>query len=581
MNNATVDPASLRRWNVGRDVTAAALLLLALVLPWNVHFGVGVPDSPSWLFDVLVAVTVLSWVAHAHTYLGQRGQRAAHQPVGNTVRAALNGPYLLVVAAFVGFAVIEVIRDGGSGDIPAGVGPGLLAGLAGALLAAQPTLLGQDVDTVRLSRWFAAARVSGLVGMGLAVAAVIFNLYWRTHLVLPDIADPDKGKRSVAVIATAVVYGAVPLVVVVSGLRWLTTKTRPAQLATVALGVSVVLGTALVWLIGVGRDIDAFHGIAQSTSTASVGFEAYLVWVGAAAIYAPLALRQAFTRPLAKADWQNAARKCLALAAIWCAGAALLRIFDLVSAISLNLPYSPYDSMALLGFDVIAAVAAVWIRLNLTSAVLHPAVIAAGSGLLFVLALCRIAVGVGLAPRILYTAMPDGFDGTVYGNNLAQQITSTFDVVICWLVLAVVIFVVVPHISRLSKVRSAVSATAVPDELAPETTTYLPAGAPTPSPADISDDTTTHFATASTDVWNRNAEVPTIASALPKIARPGQTAAIQQISDRPSQAGSTQSLPRIARVLEESTQRFGAGTTYTGTGRKDDSVATREDERRA
>ena len=49
-----------RRWNLVRDVTAGVLLVVALFLPWNLYFGVGIPDSRTALFAVLGAVTLLS-----------------------------------------------------------------------------------------------------------------------------------------------------------------------------------------------------------------------------------------------------------------------------------------------------------------------------------------------------------------------------------------------------------------------------------------------------------------------------------------------------------------------------------------
>ena len=63
-----------------------------------------------------------------------------------------------------------------------------------------------------------------------------------------------------------------------------------------------------------------------------------------------------------------------------------------------------------------------------------PTVIAAFSGVLFVFTVANLAIGVVLAPRYAEPS-PDA----VYGNNLAQQITSTFDVVICLLSLTVLI----------------------------------------------------------------------------------------------------------------------------------------------
>jgi hypothetical protein len=63
-----------------------------------------------------------------------------------------------------------------------------------------------------------------------------------------------------------------------------------------------------------------------------------------------------------------------------------------------------------------------------------PTVIAAFSGVLFVFTVANLAIGVALAPRYAEPS-PDA----VYGNNLAQQITSTFDVVICALSFTVLI----------------------------------------------------------------------------------------------------------------------------------------------
>jgi hypothetical protein len=36
---------STRRWNIGRDAAGGVLLLLALALPWNLYFGMGIPNS--------------------------------------------------------------------------------------------------------------------------------------------------------------------------------------------------------------------------------------------------------------------------------------------------------------------------------------------------------------------------------------------------------------------------------------------------------------------------------------------------------------------------------------------------------
>jgi hypothetical protein len=53
---------------------------------------------------------------------------------------------------------------------------------------------------------------------------------------------------------------------------------------------------------------------------------------------------------------------------------------------------------------------------------------------LFVFTIANLAIGVALAPR--YAQPPPD---AIYGNNLAQQITSTFDVVVCALSLVVLV----------------------------------------------------------------------------------------------------------------------------------------------
>jgi len=57
------------RTNVVRDGVAVALLVLALLLPWNLDFGLGVPNSNGLFFVLVVFVTLLA-VAAALAPLG-------------------------------------------------------------------------------------------------------------------------------------------------------------------------------------------------------------------------------------------------------------------------------------------------------------------------------------------------------------------------------------------------------------------------------------------------------------------------------------------------------------------------------
>jgi hypothetical protein len=61
-------------------------------------------------------------------------------------------------------------------------------------------------------------------------------------------------------------------------------------------------------------------------------------------------------------------------------------------------------------------------------------VLAAFSAALFAFTVANLAIGVALAPRYA-EASPDA----PYGNNLAQQITSTFDVVVCLVSLTILV----------------------------------------------------------------------------------------------------------------------------------------------
>ena len=536
------------RWNAGRDVVAAVLLAVAVLLPWNLWFGLGVPGSSSLLFGILGIATLSSWVALGATRLFQRGKRSASPPSGGParIRLILNAPYLLVVAGFVVFAYIQVLRFGGTGDVPPGIGPGLLVGLAGALLSAQPPL------GTAPGRWPGMPRFIGIAAAALASAAVLANLYWRTRFPFAALLDGIYSGPNIAVIATTFVYGAVAWVAVLVGMRWLVTDRLSARLATVALGAATLLGTVLTWLLPIGRDIDAFHGIAQTTSTAAVGFEGYAAWVAAAAIVGAWALRAASAVLPDVADWRDAVRKCLGLIAVWCIGSALLRVFDVIVAASLHMPFSTYDSVALLAFDAVAAAAAIWIRFNVNGTALHPVVLSAAAGVLLALTICRVAVGVGLAPRILYAAAPEGLTDAVYGNTLAQQLTGVFDVVMCWLALAVAAIAVFVlqrgRSSRSARVSApareveppreniAISAPAVDSatlRLAPEKVSWTPPAA---------DPRTTPVAAA------------------PKIVRETESVTPKEGGARADRR------PKIDRLLEESTNRFGAGTTYTGSG---------------
>lgn len=426
---------STRSWNIGRDVAATVLLCAAPALPWSLYLGFGVPASDIRLMAVLAATTVLALGAVVATYAGPWGILSAHADpaVAGRLRLLLSAPYLILALGVVAADVVQTIRYGGSSRPPGGVGPGAWLGVTGALLAAQPVLDGP----VRV--WRRAVRILGYTSIAGATFSVLFNLYWRVRYALPD-ADSASGfdKQHVAIIVTALVYGAVAWITVLAASRWILRRDKASQLGTILLGGATLLAGLLVWALPVGRLIDGFHGIAQNTSTAGVGFEGYLAWVAAAALFAVAAARDTFA-----ATWLAATRNTLLLIIIWSLGSALMRIDDLIVAVGLDLPYSPYDSAVMASFDVVTAVIAVWLRINLGNRALPAAAIWSVSALLFGFTIARVVVGVGLAPRLADPQRAAALANPVYGNGFAQQITSTFDVVLCGLALCGLVVAIV------------------------------------------------------------------------------------------------------------------------------------------
>ncbi|ORW92603.1 hypothetical protein AWB92_15495 [Mycobacterium sp. IEC1808] len=420
-----------RRSDVAIDLTAAAMLVVALLLPWNLYFGLGIDGSNKPLLAVLFVVTLLSLASIVLAGSWRSASPKFNPARAGRLRLALNVPYVLLVIGFVAFDAFETVRFGGSVNVPGGVGPGAWLGIAGSLLSARPVAADSN-DNPR------PVRVIGYASMVGAALSFCFNLFWRLKYALHDASgSAGFGKQNIAVIATALVYGSVALLAVLVGSRWLLRSTRASRLATVALGVSTLVAGLLVWILPVGRDIDAFHGIAQNTSTAGVGFEGYLAWAAAAAIFAPAALSARRDASATEENaWRAAARNGLLLIIVWCLGSMAMRITDLAVAVTLNYPFSRYDSMVLAAFDLATAVLAIWLRINLSNDAVSPRLISSLCGLVATLGISRVVLGVALAPR--FEEAPNApAPNPVYGNNLAQQITSTFDVALCVLALCI------------------------------------------------------------------------------------------------------------------------------------------------
>lgn len=470
-----------RRRNIAGDCTAAALLVVALLLPWNLYFGLGIPGSNKTVLAVLLVVTLLSLASIALAGSWRSSGARFNPATAGRLRLALNLPYALLVLGFVVFDVVETVRFGGTVNVPGGVGPGAWLGIAGSLFSAQPVITGPAADAP--NGGVRSVRGIGYASMVGAVLSFGFNLYWRVRYALHGAAgSSDFGKQNIAVIVTAVVYGVVAMVAVLVASQWLVRSTRASRLATVALGVSTLAAGILVWIFPVGRDIDAFHGIAQNTSTAGVGFEGYLAWAAAAAIFAPRALSARRDASATEENaWRAAARNGLLLITVWCLGSMLMRITDLAVAVSLNYPFSRYDTLVLAAFDLATAVLAIWLRINLGNDAVSARLISSLCGLVATLSISRVVVGVALAPRFQESPGAPA-PNPVYGNNLAQQITSTFDVALCVLALGILAAAVVTgHLSgrrlrrqkRLAARQRAAKAGAAP-------TTRIPVGRPGP-----------------------------------------------------------------------------------------------------
>jgi hypothetical protein len=390
------------------------------------------------VFVVLVVVTLLSIGAALAPHVGPWRLDAPKADARRTatVRYWFNAPYFFCVLGFIVFHLVQTVRDGGTGVVPPGAGPGMWLGIAGALLAAQPVLTSKTLERNDFDGWYAAARFIGFGSIVLAALSVVFNLFWRLRYLF--VTQGDIGGQDVAVVVTTLLYGGVAMVALVIGSLWLTEKTAAARLATTALGVSGAVAGTLVWVVGVGRDVDAFHGIAENTSTAAVGYEGYLAWAAAAAIVAPTTLYAVFLiKPPTLAVYRGAALKCLTLIAFWSFAAAGLRVTDYLIAVSLDLPHRIYDSFALTAFNVVTGCVAVWLKRQLAKGGLTSTVIAAFSGVLSVFTAAQLVIGVALAPR--YADPVPRSPDAIYGNDLAQQLTSTFDVVVCVLSLAILV----------------------------------------------------------------------------------------------------------------------------------------------
>ena len=223
--------------------------------------------------------------------------------------------------------------------------------------------------------------------------------------------------------------------------------------------------------------------------------------------------------------------KCLTLIAFWAFAAAALRVIDYLIAWSLDLPRALYDSVAMMAFNVITGLIARWLQRQLVRGEVVLTVIAAFSGLLFVFTVANLAIGVALAPRY---AEPS--PAAVYGNNLAQQITSTFDVVVCALSLAVLVAMLFTGplagylVRRRDVQRAAPASSPEPSTSAPPTVARPAQPAEMPRIVRLREDSTTVLAPPTEEI-----SAPT--AALRILRREPASEPTTQLSTPPSDAG--------------------------------------------
>jgi hypothetical protein len=530
-----------------RDGLAAVLVILGLLLPWNVYFGVGISGSRAWVFALLGIASVASLASLTVSHVGSRsiGSPAAEVKQLGTLRLALNLPYFALAAGFVALTVAQAFQYGGTAGVPAGVGPGVWTGVAGAILAAQPVVVGTETGAEKHGA--TVCRIIGILAIVLGLVAVLSNLYWRARFVAPNITDPETSTQNLVVLIAAILYGVVALTPVVIAGLWLTRSDAASRVATLVLGVATLLAGLLVWVMPIGRDLDAFHGIAQNTSTAGVGFEGALPWVAAAAVVGTSVVIITLSGGAVQA-WRDAVRKCLVLLAVWCGGSAVLRIADVMSASALDLPTPAYNSTVMMAFDLAVALSAMWLFINSGAKSAPKRVFTVVYGALFAMTVARLIVGVQLVPRVRPLNTTDVNE--VYGNTLSQQITSTFDVALCIvaLVLLAVAYLQVNDIRRNARTAAA-RADVKPSPARPD------------APPEF--ESVTQVLAAAAAAANES-YAPGVPGAGGHDEQPVAPATVK-IAPVTRTEPSTE---RIANVLAQSTERFAAGTTYGGSDGK-------------
>ncbi len=255
----------------------------------------------------------------------------------------------------------------------------------------------------------------GFLALAVGVQSFLFNMFWRVRSLGSEAAVGAVGAQQAGFVASAAVYGLMSLAAVVIAASWMIKNTDASRLAITGLGVATLVTALVVWASDSGLGIVPFRGAVNNT-TAGIGFQGYLLWAAAAAIVAPLTLRNTLSRKtIDTAAWREALRFCLLLIGVWSVGQIAVRIVYLALAAAGDVSLAAGITATLIIVNVAIAALALWMRVLLKSTAVTTLIVIL-FGLLFALTDAR------LASEIVLTA---------------SHITATFHVVLCILALLV------------------------------------------------------------------------------------------------------------------------------------------------
>ena len=263
-----------------RDILAAALLLVSLVLPWD--FG----HDATGRIDV-VLITALSALSLLLPYLSRVG---VFPPTWNPeklriARLLANAPYILLVLIYL---LVDVVSGFGPDASVGGTGLGAAAwlGLAGALLAAQPREA--EMTDSRAARhiplWY-----SIIVVCGILLACTVLVTLVR---ILTDAAGLGTGNPKY--LAYVVIALVAPIGIV--GVPLIGTICRSAGWRLVLIPVGLTSAISVVFLLST-------HGFSGVETVHQPSYTGTLFWLAAASAAASPPARRAMHERSGAQGW--------------------------------------------------------------------------------------------------------------------------------------------------------------------------------------------------------------------------------------------------------------------------------------